>query len=193
MRLFVLARHGRSVLNLKRIVNGDPLHDLGLAPQGIEEAQELGRQLSAIPVDLAVSSQFPRAVQTVDAALEGRDIPRMLDEDLGDIRIGSLDGVTLDDYHHSAARADRNLPFPDGESLNDAARRYADAFERLLARPEPVTLVVCHEYPVRYAVNAAAGSDEFDAPFRETPNATPYLFDEPALSRAVTRIRDLAS
>jgi probable phosphoglycerate mutase len=192
MRLFVLARHGRSVLNLRGLVNGDPLHDLGLCPHGIDEAHELGRQLSAIPIDVAVSSPFPRAVQTVDAALEGRAIPRVLDEDLGDIRIGDLDGATLAEYHHAAARADRNVPFPRGESLNDAARRYADAFERLLERPEPVTLVVCHEYPVRYAVNAAGGSDEFDAPFRETPNAAPYLFDDAALARAVRRIRELA-
>ena len=52
--------------------------------------------------------------------------------------------------------------------------------------------VVCHEIPLRYAVNAAAGSDDLDAPLHDVPNATPYLFDPAGLSRAVDRMRELA-
>jgi hypothetical protein len=55
-----------------------------------------------------------------------------------------------------------------------------------------VTLVVCHEIPVRYLVNVAGGSDELDGPLHYVANATPYLFDEPALHCAVERIRELA-
>ena len=57
-----------------------------------------------------------------------------------------------------------------------------------MARPEPALLVVCHEIPIRYALNAAGGSDELDAPEHSVPNATPYLFDEAALARAAERI-----
>jgi hypothetical protein len=32
-------------------------------------------------------------------------------------------------------------------------------------------LVVCHEVPIRYAVNAAAGSDDLDGPFHDVENA----------------------
>ena len=53
-------------------------------------------------------------------------------------------------------------------------------------------LVVCHEIPVRYALNAAAGSDDLDQPEHGIPNATPYLFDDDALARAAVRIRMLA-
>ena len=43
-------------------------------------------------------------------------------------------------------------------------------------------LVVCHEIPVRYALNAAAGSDALDGPpFHDLPNAVPFLFDGDAL------------
>ena len=111
MRLFVLARHGRSLLNLRGVVNGDPRHDLGLSPEGLEQARELGRQLSGLTIDVAVVSPFPRAVQTADAALEGRDVPRVVDEELGDIRIGGLNGGTLADYHRATAHGDRNRRF----------------------------------------------------------------------------------
>ena len=54
----------------------------------------------------------------------------------------------------------------------------------LLDRAERTILVVCHEIPVRYALNAAGGSDELDGPDHSIPNATPYLFDEESLARA---------
>jgi hypothetical protein len=55
-------------------------------------------------------------------------------------------------------------------------------------------LVVCHEIPVRYALNAAAGSDQIDGPpFHDVPNAVPFAFDPGSLARAATRIRELAA
>ena len=85
-------------------------------------------------------------------------------------------------------RVRRSDPFPGGESLDDAARRYARAFRWLLDRDESATLVVCHEIPIRYALNAAAGSDDLDAPEHGIPNSTPYLFDAASLARAVEGI-----
>ena len=42
MRLFVVARHGQSLFNVEKLVNGDPTLDRGLSEQGIEEAERLG-------------------------------------------------------------------------------------------------------------------------------------------------------
>ncbi len=52
-------------------------------------------------------------------------------------------------------------------------------------------LLVCHEIPLRYALNAAGGSNELDGPVRQLRNAVPYLFDEPAVRRAVEGIERL--
>jgi hypothetical protein len=41
-------------------------------------------------------------------------------------------------------------------------------------------------------VNAAGGSSELNGPLTYVANATPYLFDEAALERAVERMRELA-
>jgi broad specificity phosphatase PhoE len=117
----------------------------------------------------------------------------MVDGGLNDIQIGDLEGKTLDDYRDWKDEHTRDDPFPGGESLNDAARRYADAFERVLDRPEANVLVVCHEIPVRYAVNAAAGSDDLDWPLHKVANAAPYVFDAAGLRRAVDQIRRLAA
>lgn len=192
MRLFLLLRHGQSLFNVDGIVNGDPALDRGLSEQGIEEAQQLTGQIAALPLDLVAVSPFPRALQTANIALDGRDVPHLVDPDLGDVRIGELEGATLQEYRKTPAHSNRKERFPGGESLDEAALRYADACERLLARQEETILVVCHEIPVRYLANAAAGSGELNGPLYSVTNAAPYLFDEDSLGRAVARIRELA-
>jgi 2,3-bisphosphoglycerate-dependent phosphoglycerate mutase len=192
MRLFLVVRHGQSLFNLDQVVNGDPELDRGLSEQGIEEAQRLEGQLAGLPIGLVAVSPFPRALQTANIALGAREVPHLVDDDLGDVRIGDLEGALLDAYRQAPAHTNRKERFPGGESLDEAALRYASAFERLLARDEAATLVVCHEIPVRYVVNAAAGSDELNGPLKSIGNAAPYLFDETTLGRAVERIRELA-
>ncbi|MGH3009488.1 MAG: histidine phosphatase family protein [Gaiellaceae bacterium] len=192
MRLFLIARHGQSLLNVDKVVNGDPALDRGLSEQGIEEAQQLASQLAALSLDLVAVSPFPRALQTANIALGAREVPHLVDDELADVRIGELEGATLDVYRATPAHANRKERFPGGESLDEAALRYAGAFERLLAREEPTTLVVAHEMAVRYAINAGDGSDELDGPVHYVANASPYLFDERSLARAVSRIRELA-
>jgi broad specificity phosphatase PhoE len=195
MRLLLLVRHGQSLFNVDGVVNGDPARDRGLSAQGETEAHTLARQLSGMRIDLCVTSRFPRAQQTARLALGARAdfVPHEVDSDFDDVRIGELEGRTLEDYRawkHEHAHSDR---FPGGESLDDAARRYADAYERLLARGASVILCVCHEIPVRYAVNAAAGSRDLDAPVHDIANATPYLFEPDVLAAVVAHLREVAS
>ena len=118
-------------------------------------------------------------------------MPRLEEPLLDDIDVGELEGRMIEDYRAWKRAHRRDDAFPGGESLDDAARRYARGFQALLARPEERVLVVCHEIPLRYALNAAGGSDDFDGPLHELRNATPYLFDEPALERAVAQIEEL--
>ena len=192
MRLLLLARHGQSLFNVDGVVNGDPARDRGLSAQGVAEAEGLAAQIAALRVDVCVVTRFARAQETARLALGARTPELVVDGDLDDIRLGELEGRTLADYRawkHEHTRAD---PFPGGESLDAAAGRYAGAFERILERPEDTILCVCHEIPVRYAVNAAAGSADLDGPLHDVANATPYLFEPESLERAVARLRQEA-
>jgi broad specificity phosphatase PhoE len=191
MRLFVVARHAESVLNIERRVNGDPTRRVDLTERGREEAQQLGTQIANLPLDLCVHTRFSRTRETADIALAGRDVPLVVEPLLDDIGVGELEGAQLEEYRAWKHNHPRDVPFPGGESLDDAARRYAAGFRHLLERPEIVMLVVCHEIPLRYALNGAIGSDSLDGPAHELVNAVPYLFDEAGLERAVTGIERL--
>ena len=189
MKLLVLSRHGQSLLNVAQLVNGDPALDRGLSPLGEEEARNMAAQIAHLAIDACVTSEFPRAQRTAQLALGDRVVPHDVDRDLNDVRVGDLEGETVDAYRAWKAPHTHADAFPGGESLDDAARRYADAFERLLEREEQTLLCVCHEIPVRYAVNAAAGSSDLDRPLHDVRNATPYLFDADGLRRAIVRLR----
>jgi broad specificity phosphatase PhoE len=192
MQLFILTRHGESTLNLEQRINGDPSVPVALTEKGRDEARLLGDQIKHLPVDLCVHTRFARTHETAEIALEGRDVPFQVEPLLDDIDVGDLEGVPLQEYRAWKREHVRSDDFPGGESLDDAARRYAEAFRKLLQRSERSILVVAHEIPLRYAINAADGSDDLDGPAHQLANATPYLFDEEALSRAVEGILRLA-
>jgi phosphoserine phosphatase len=192
VQLYVLARHGESTLNFEHRINGDPAVPVALTDKGREEAALLGQQIRHVPIELCLHTRFSRTGETAEIALEGRDVPFEVEPLLDDIDVGELEGVTLEEYRAWKREHKRSDVFPGGESLDDAARRYADAYGKLLDRAEQSILVVMHEIPLRYAINAAEGSDDLDGPTRQLANATPYLFDEQALGRAVERIRELA-
>ncbi len=188
----MLSRHGESTLNFENRINGDPAVPVALTEKGREEARLLGQQVAYIHLDVCICTRFTRTRETAEIALAGRRVPIEVEPLLDDIDVGELEGVALEDYRAWKREHTRRDPFPGGESLDAAARRYARAFGNLLARPETSLLVVTHEIPLRYAINAADGSDDLDGPAHQLANATPYLLDEEALGRAMEGIERLA-
>jgi phosphoserine phosphatase len=190
----ILARHAHSVLNLEGRVNGDPTVDAPLSDQGRDQARLLGQQLVHLRIDLCLCTRFPRTRETAGLALADRAVPLEVEPLLDDIDIGELEGLSLAHYREAKRELGRSRPFPGGESLDDAARRYSRGFASVVSRGVDRVLVVCHEIPIRYALNAAVGSDELDGPpFHEIPNAVPFLFDGDALTRAAAAIERLVA
>ena len=193
MRLFLIARHGESTLNVEQRLNGDPTLPVELTDQGRANARGLGQQIANVPIGLCVHTRFLRTRQTAELALAGRDVPLEVEPLLDDINVGELEGKSIWDYRAWKREHTRADSFPGGESLYDAARRYARAFRKLTEREVPDgVLVVCHEIPLRFVVNAATGSDDLDQPMHDIRNATPYLFDAVSLLAAAERIEELA-
>jgi len=193
VRLFVVARHGQSVLNLEKRVNGDPRRPVPLTPKGEKEAELLGLQVGGFTFDVCMHTRFPRTRQTAGIALGKRQI-RYVEEPLfDDVNIGEFDGALTEDYRKWKKGRSRAERFPGGESLVEAAERYAQAYQRLVESPYNAVLVVCHDIPLRYVLNAVAGSHWLDGPIHDVPNATAFLFDEATLRRAAPRIKELAA
>jgi broad specificity phosphatase PhoE len=107
-----------------------------------------------------VTSDFERAEETADIALAGRDVPRLVVPELGDIRMGSYEGKTLAEYRAWAHHRPPEQEGPGGgESRVEALTRFMKGFAIVAARPERIVLVVSHGLPIRYVLLAAEGQD----------------------------------
>jgi probable phosphoglycerate mutase len=160
MREAILARHGESELSLRRVINGDPAARCALTERGRDQARRLGELIANDPIELCITSEFERAKETADIALDGVDVPRVVMPELNDIAVGAFEGGVLEAFrawiseHGPAA-----VPPGGGESRAQTAVRYARGFRMIAARPEDVILVVCHGLPVAFAVGCARGED----------------------------------
>jgi len=182
-RLFVFARHAESAANVKHLVSSDPSRPVALTARGRTQARALGTQLANLHINLAVGTRLLRTEQTIGITLQGRRVPVLIEPGLDEIQAGDLDGEPMESYWSWKREHTADERLPHGESLNHALGRYADALRRLLARTEPVILVVLHELALRHIVTAAA-PDLSRLPGTEFANAVPYLFDERAVRRA---------
>jgi broad specificity phosphatase PhoE len=192
MRIFVFARHAESSMNKAQLVSSDPSHAVGLSPRGRRQARRLGEQVRNLKIDLAVVTRLRRTRDTAELALRGRVIPFVIEPGLDEVRLGALDGAPIRAYWAWKQNHARSEPFPSGESLDDAARRYAAALRRLVERPGAVALVVTHQIAIRYLLEAASGVRALDESGMSIPNAVPYLFAEPALRAAIECLEVLA-
>jgi broad specificity phosphatase PhoE len=155
----LLARHAESEANARGIVNGDPSVEYLLTTEGRAQAQALGRHLTGRPIDLCVTTEFGRTLETAGIALAGGDVPRLIVAELNDPDFGSLEGRTLAEVrawfgaHGPAARPEG------GERRVDTIERYCRGFRTVMARPEPAVLVVAHALPLT-VMRMAAESGE---------------------------------
>jgi probable phosphoglycerate mutase len=193
MRLFIVARHGQSVLNVEKRVNGDPNRPVPLSPKGEKEAESLGLQVAHFTFDVCMHTRFPRTRQTADIALGKREVKYVVEPLFDDVNIGQFDGAFTEEYRKWKKGRSRAERFPGGESLVESAERYAAGFQKLVDSSYRTIFLICHDIPLRYVLNAAGGSHWLDGPIHDVPNATAFLFDEAALRRAAPRIRELAT
>jgi broad specificity phosphatase PhoE len=182
----ILARHGESELSVVGTVNGDPAVACALTPTGREQAHRLGELLADTGLDLCVTSEFQRTLETADLALAGRNVPRVVLAELNDVHFGSFEGGALADYRKWAGENEPTTPAPGGgESRAATIARYLSAYRTIMARPEPTILVVTHGLPIRYILNALG--DRLPGPLvDQVPYAEPYRLSARELDAAVT-------
>ena len=107
---------------------------------------------------------------------------------LNDIKVGSYEGHSIDDYRGWArSHGPDEEPPGGGESRAGVIRRYIEAYRTILARPEPTILVVAHALTVRYVLDAIAGGPPARA-VEWVPYAEPFPVTAVELSGALERL-----
>ena len=133
MASLILIRHGQSVWNASNRFTG--WTDVDLSDKGVIEAEEAGRQLSEIRIDVVHTSDLIRAQRTAEIVMQhnessGEDVPTRYDWRLNERHCGSLQGLNKAETaeKHGAEqvhiwRRSFDAPPPEGESLEMTAER----------------------------------------------------------------------
>jgi probable phosphoglycerate mutase len=190
---FVLLRHGETVYNVERRVNGDPSVPVELTERGRAQALAVAPAVRAIAWGSAWHTRFPRTRDTLALLLpDGHPVPQVI-PDLDDINVGDLEGKTIEEWR--AWRRGRGLEEapPGGESRLDVLRRYARGFDRLVQEAALPALVICHDQAIRYLENVLMDEDPLFGPVQAIPNATAFSYRRTDVALGAQRLVERAA
>jgi broad specificity phosphatase PhoE len=167
MTTLFIARHGETDWNLERRWQGHA--DPPLNATGREQADRLGESLAGRGVEVIVSSDLRRAVETAEVAAARLGLTVEHDTRLREVDVGEWSGLTSAEVEARYAegyrrRREGRTGWDEGEDLGAMAERVVSALLDLGARyPGRRVLVVSHGGPIRAAL-AACGLDARSEP-----------------------------
>ena len=197
MPRLILVRHGQSVWNASNRFTG--WTDVDLSDQGVEEAEEAGRELSAIRIDVVHTSDLVRAQRTAEIIMRHNEasdgVPTKYDWRLNERHYGALQGLNKAETaeKHGAEqvhvwRRSFDVAPPEGESLDMTAERTIPYFIAEivsdLADGKSV-LVSAHGNSLRSIVMHIESISPEDIVSLEIPTGEPihYNYEEGIISR----------
>jgi broad specificity phosphatase PhoE len=151
MKRLLLARHGQSVSNAVRRVQG--AQDVALSPLGVLQAEALRRALGRRRIAHVYASPLERARRTAEIAVVGTGLPLTVVDDLRELSLGQWEGYTVEeirtrpgDPYAQWVRDPVQCPPPGGEPLAEVQERVLRAVAEIgSTHPDGETvLIVSH-------------------------------------------------
>jgi len=165
---FILVRHGESIWNSQRRIQGS--QDPELSPRGRRQTDLLVSHLRAHltpAVAAIVTSPLRRAAQTADEIAAAYRIPAVREPDLREMSLGKWEGKTVAEIqaaypgcYERWLEDPLEFPAPGGEELRSFDRRVVGALERLQrAHPGADLILVSHGGVIKALLCFALGLD----------------------------------
>lgn len=125
-------RHGQTVWNAEGRPQGQHEYPVPLTVEGQEQAAKLANKLADKKIKVIISSDLLRAEQTGTIVAQHLKIPFVLDKRLREVDYGILNGlysIEREDVYPDFKKSyeDHSVPFPEGESLTEVAKRVKDS------------------------------------------------------------------
>jgi len=156
--LLLLIRHGENEF-VKTGKLAGRLPDVHLNERGHQQAAELAKALSDVPLKAIYASPLERAIETAKPIAEGRKLEIQLRPDLMDTNIGKWQGRTLKQLRRLkkwkvVQQAPSRFTFPEGESFLQNQTRIVSCLDEITAKhkPKDIVAVVFHADPIKLAV-----------------------------------------
>lgn len=160
----ILARHGRTIENEQKIIQG---HMPGnLTEEGIEQAKKLAKRLQTENIDIIYSSDLKRAVDTAKIIAEPNNTPLILTEQLREGNPGDFQGRQTGevDWENRPANAETQ------EQVKDRATNFLNKIFQ--ENKEKTVLFVSHAGLNKFLIAELLGKDTaFSRQIRQTNTA----------------------
>jgi probable phosphoglycerate mutase len=144
-----LLRHGESATNVQRIFATRKL-DPPLSEEGVRQAVAQAEALREVGLVSICASTLRRARETAEMVGHRCGLPVTYTDALREVHVGIIDGKSIDDPGNYQVCRDvvarwqegcTETGFPEGETLNEVARRFRRFITGLEAQDEPVLIV----------------------------------------------------
>ena len=163
MTRWLLVRHGQTDWNVRGLKQGHT--DVPLNQIGRDQAERLGKRLSAVEIDAAYCSDLLRCTQTLEAALGAREVAVSFSKLLREQAYGRWEGRSYSeiewdepDLYAEMISGYYGFSPPGGESfLGVHARAMSFADETRARHPSGTLLVVGHGAALRALIASLIG------------------------------------
>lgn len=152
-------RHGTTDFTPNRRFSGGDGNDPALNALGLQQAQNVAREMAKIKPEILIASPLTRTMQTAAAISNTTGLSIIEDDSWIEIAFGKWDGLTFTDvkekYPEDAQEWLSSTSFapPGGESYDQVAERIDPAIDALVAAyPEQKICVVTHNVVIRQIV-----------------------------------------
>jgi broad specificity phosphatase PhoE len=160
--------HSTSYDNEAKLASG--WKDDELSELGIKQSKELGERSKDMKFDLICCSDLKRAVDTVQIAFEGK-IPVIADKRLRELNYGDFNGKPSDIVGSMKFNAIK-VPFPNGESYEQAMVRINEFYNELKEKYSNKTILVVGHRATQYGLDTLTGKtleECLSVPFKWQP------------------------
>ncbi len=158
MKIYLI-RHGRQCSKRCNV-------DVALAPEGVRQAELVGKRLEHAGIEKVYVSDLIRARETAEAAGRFWKAPEEVRPGLREISFGRMEGlsdqeieVQFADFRREYARMERDLPYPGGECAGDVVARALPVIREIMESGAETAAVVTHGGVIRSLTAYFLGMD----------------------------------
>ncbi len=177
-RVIHLVRHGETEWNKIKRVQGS--QDRPLSPTGIEQVEQLIRELKDVEITKIFTSPLRRALtsaQMISFAFD--NLPIVVRPNLSERNLGDFETRYVSEMEETHGRQWHLLTPPNGESHEDFRTRIIGEFRDILEEyPNEKPLFVCHGWVIGVLDGVLPSTDERRDGY-DVKNATLYTYPLP--------------
>ena len=142
MKIFFV-RHGQTNYNVLGLCNEMPNKDVKLTEKGVKQAEEVSDKLKDTTIDLVITSELFRTIQTANIITNNNKIQAKVEARLNDTKTG-IEGQKVSDYLESIKKDPIKTRPKNGESFLDYKKRVYEFLNDLKELDYETILVVAH-------------------------------------------------